>query len=125
VLRSVTLGVALSVLAAACALAEQPGPPGLYQFAVEVRNNSPRPVEFRVRHSTGGAWGDVIANAVAPTSVPPGISSVGFNLPPDNNWVIEIPGWGHLNALEVVGQPCSAVVFEFGLPDGGWRVGCD
>ena len=43
-LRSVTLGLALSVLAEACALVEPPIPAGTRAFQVDVRNLSDAPV---------------------------------------------------------------------------------
>ena len=103
-LRSVTLGVVLSVLASACALVEQPVPVGTYPMEAEVRNNTAQPVEFSVVRAVGGALpgGSEIAGAVQPESVPPGPSTttVIFYLPTDGEWLINIPGYGEIEGKD-------------------------
>ena len=86
-LRSVTLGVALPVIVAACALVEPPAPPGTYAVQMEVRNEWPKPVPFTVSFDDQPR-----ADAVRPPSVPGGPSStiVTFYLPVAGNWGIDI-----------------------------------
>ena len=64
-LRSVTLSVALSVLAAGCALDSPPA--GSVLFRVQIRNASMDRVELAVGSDTGD-----IPGAVQPASVAPG-----------------------------------------------------
>ena len=77
-LRSVTLGVALSILAAACALVEAPVPAGTFVLSGEVRNMRAVPVELEVRTPTGALPG-----AVQPASLPAGPSTtkVTYHVP--------------------------------------------
>ena len=83
-LRSVTLGLALSVLAAACALVEEPVPPGTFRLQGEVRNMRVRPVEIRVRTPAGA-----LPNAVQPASVPAHTTAdVTFHIPLAEDWTI-------------------------------------
>ena len=71
--RAVTLGFAISVLVAACALVEQPPPPGTRVIQAEVRNLSKQSLELLVRASpTEGA----LPGAVRPSSVPPGSAAL-------------------------------------------------
>jgi hypothetical protein len=123
-IRAVTIGFALSVLASACALIEPPPPLGTYVMQAEVRNNSPRAVEFTVRRAVGGALpgGDVIVGAVQPASAPPGMTRMSFNLPSDGNWLIEIPGWGEIEGKDFAGflaLECRPLLIEFEA-DGAW-----
>ena len=129
-LRSVTLSVAMSVLAAGCALAEPPVPAGTYPMEADVRNSSARPVEFSVVHALGGALpgSDVIAGAVQPASVPAGPSSTRmiFYLPTDGQWLIRIPEWGEIEGRDFGSfraQQCGPLVINFDR-DGGWGWGC-
>ena len=88
-LRSVTLGVALSILAAACALVEAPVPAGTFVLSGEVRNMRAVPVELEVRTPTGALPG-----AVQPASLPPGPSTanVTYHLPIAGEWWIAVNG---------------------------------
>lgn len=129
-LRSVTLGVALSILTAACALIEPPVPAGTYPMEAEVRNNSPRPVEFTVVRAVGGALpgANAIAGAVQPASVPAGPSSskVIFYLPIDGQWLIRIPDWGEIEGKDFGSfraQQCGPLVINLDA-NGGWGWGC-
>jgi hypothetical protein len=124
VLRSVIFGIALSVLAAACALTEPPPLIGTYRMEAHVRNNSAGPVEFSVRRAVGGALpgGDAIVGAVQPASAPPGITTLTFNLPSDGNWLIEIPGWGEIEGKDFSGflaLQCRPLLIEFEA-NGAW-----
>ena len=84
-LRSVTLSLALSVLAAACALVEEPVPPGTFRLQGEVRNMRARPVEIRVRTPAGA-----LPNAVQPASVPAHTTAdVTFYIPLAGDWTMD------------------------------------
>ena len=88
-LRSVTLGLVLSVLAAACALVEPPPPPGTVMFQVEVRNASRDRYELEVSTDAG-----VLPGAVQPASVAPGSSAaVTLSVPIDQTWELFASGW--------------------------------
>jgi hypothetical protein len=124
VLRSVTLGLALSVLAAACALVEPPAPPGTYMVQIEVRNEQPNPVRFAVY-----VRGQPLAAAVQPPSVPAGPSrtAVTFYLPIADDWDIAIDG-GDIGGITGQGvdptfrRECPLVIE---LPaTGDWQFGC-
>ena len=88
-LRSVTLGLALSFLAAACALVEAPAPAGTFMVHGEVRNLRPGPVELEVRTPAG-----VLPGAVQPASLPPGplTANVTYHLPIAGDWWIAVNG---------------------------------
>ena len=84
-LRSVTLGVAISVLAAACALVEPPVPPGTVTFEAEVRNASLRPARLAITTTT-----DSIPGVVRPDVLDPGqILKVSFQVPA-GEWSVSI-----------------------------------
>ena len=125
-LRSVTLSVALSGLAAACALVEPPLPAGTYPMEAEVRNSSALPVEFSVVRAVGGALpgGNEIAGAVQPASVPAGALSakVIFYLPTGGEWLINIPDWGEIEGKDFdsfLALQCRPLQIYFDA-DGGW-----
>ena len=88
-LRSVTLGLALSVLAAACALVEPPVPAGTFMLQGEVRNLRPGPVQLEVRTPAG-----VLPGAVQPASLPAGPTpaNVMYHLPITGDWWIAVNG---------------------------------
>ena len=81
-LRSVTLGLMLAVLAAACALVEEPVPPGTIPLQLQVRNER-GPVELALRTPSG-----VLAGAVRPATLPAKTTTnVTFYAPPGNWWI--------------------------------------
>jgi hypothetical protein len=88
-LRSVTLGLALSFLAAACALVEPPAPAGTFTVPGAVRNLRAQPAALEVRTPAG-----VLPGAVQPASVPGGPSQVNvlFHLPIAGEWWIAVNG---------------------------------
>jgi hypothetical protein len=122
VLRSVTLGVAFFVVAAACALVEPPAPPGTYMVQIEVRNERPNPMPFTV-YFGGQPRGD----AVQPPSVPAGPSrtAVTFYLPLANDWEIAIGDIGGITGQgfdPTFRRECPLVIE---LPaTGDWGFGC-
>ena len=88
-LRSVTLGIAMSVLAAACALVEPPMPADTFMVQGEVRNMRADPVKLEVRTPTG-----VLPGAVQPASLPagPSTANVTYHLPIASEWWIAVNG---------------------------------
>ena len=90
-LRCLALGLALSVLAAACALAEPP--PGTVRVEVEVHNRSHTPVEGLGIKVPGG----MLLHAVEPPSVPADSTTmVTLHVPLDDKWWIAVNGIGVL-----------------------------
>ena len=86
-LRSVTLGVVFSVLAAACALVEPPVPAGTVTVQGEVRNDR-GPVELEMTTPAG-----VVPGAVQPASLPAdSTTQVTFHLPTTGEWTITVNG---------------------------------
>ena len=87
-LRSVTLGIAMSVLAAACALVEPPPPPGTAMTVAQVTNSDPFEVELAVTTPSG-----VLPGAVQPSRLPArGTDDVTFYLPIAGEWTITVNG---------------------------------
>ena len=123
-LRAVTLMLAVSALSAACALVEQPPPPGTREFQAEVRNLSPRPLELLVQISpTEGA----LPGAVRPSSVPPESTAiVTFFVPVAGEWSILIDPRTTMLKDEVEGLMelgCTTIYIET-AGDGGYGSGC-
>ena len=89
VLRSVTLGVALSVLVAACELAEPPVPAGTTTVQGQVRNRTGHPVDINVKTPTGPLLG-----AVQPGSVSVGLTTdVTLHLPLGQEYALSAGGF--------------------------------
>ena len=83
-LRSVTLGLALSVVVTACALVEPPIPAGTFALQGEVRNAKAEPVQVEVRTSAGAVPG-----AVQPGFAPAhATTKVTFYIPLAGHWSI-------------------------------------
>lgn len=123
VLRSVSLGVALSLLTGACALVESPPPPGTYLVQAVVRNNSQLATEFTV--SLPG--GRVLQGAVQPSSVPagPSMTNMTIRLPLDGRWQIDIPQWGEIEGGDFGGFLALKCPLVIDLEaDGAWGWGC-
>lgn len=109
-LRSVTLGLAMSVLAIACALVETAPTARTVRLQVEVRNASTELVELVVRTDTSELPG-----AVQPASVAPGPSAdVLLSVPTDQAWTLivepfawSIESWAFEALLD---QGCGVVL---------------
>jgi len=87
-LRSVTLGVALSIMAAACALGDPPPPPGTRQFQVEVRNLRASPAQVTVTTPAGELPG-----AAQPALLPAGsVTDLTVQVPADGKWSVRFDG---------------------------------
>ena len=114
-LRSVTLGVLVSILAAACALVEPPPPPpGTRAIQVEVQNERGQ-AELSVLTPAGP-----IPGAVQPALVPAGSkTNVTIHLPVTEEWAIAVNGQAQdiLRRLDLR-QECSGVRISL-YADGG------
>jgi hypothetical protein len=122
VLRSVTLSVALCVLAAACALFEPPVPPGTVATHARVKNLENFPVELAVKMTTSG----VLLGAVSPASLPAnGTAQVTFYLPVSGDWWITVNESDMYGAADIreVGVGCGQLDMEVSA-DGHGGLGC-
>ena len=119
-LRSVTLGVALSILAAACALVEPPVPAGTRPFQAQVRNPRPVPAELTITTPAG-----VLPGAVQwPASVPAFSEAiVTFHVPIRGEWAFAVNGDDQLGWEELTPNigVCSLV---FVMGDGNSSFSC-
>ena len=120
-LRSVTIGVALSVLAAACALVEQPPPAGTVMVQAEVRNDR-GPVELTVVTPPG----NVLPGAVQPSSLPAGTTTdVTFFVPTGGQWWIAVNGLNEIDGTEFRRHMRVGCQIEIDLqPEGEFAYGC-
>src|SRR5262245_61589486 len=118
----------MSVLLSACALIEAPPPTGSHAVEAEVVNEAARPVDLSVRLPTVGGTGTVLPGAVQPATVPPGPSTtkVTFYLPLDGQWLIDIPGYGQIDAKDTGLFRVDGCSFNIDVgADGGWGfAGC-
>jgi len=92
VLRSVTLGVALTVLAAACGLVEEPPPPstGPGPFQVQIWNTRADPVELTITTPEDMA---VVGGVVRPALLPAlSETTVTFHVPIRGEWALAVNG---------------------------------
>lgn len=120
-LQSVTIGVVLSVLAAACALVEQPPPAGTVMVQAEVRNER-GPVELTVVTPPG----NVLAGAVHPASLPTGSTTdVTFHVPVGGQWWIAVNGVNEIDGREFRKHMRVGCQIEIDLqPAGEFGYGC-
>ena len=126
-LRAVTLGVALSVLAAACALTTPPPPAGTIPIHVEVHNMMARPAELAVRPQAGAIPGAALPGAVQPPSLPAGSTTdVTFWVPTAGRWWIFLQDSDVVisgeEIGELVGVGCT-IFIEFSA-DASSQFGC-
>ena len=124
VLRSVTLGLALLVLATACALVEQPVPPGTIPLQVQVRNDR-GPVELTVMTPSGDLPGAVLPGAARPAALAArSTTEVTFHVPPGDWWIAANGSpdiWGG-DFSDAIRMGC-ALGIEL-TADGGYGYGC-
>ena len=120
-LRSVTIGVALSVLAAACALVEQPPPPGTVMVQAEVHN-----ARGLVKLTVVTPPGSVLPGAVQPAYVPAGsTTNVTFYVPTSGQWWIAVNGTDDIDGADFSKHLRQGCRIEIDLmADGGWGYGC-
>jgi hypothetical protein len=94
------LGIATAGLAAACALAELPPPPGTVPVQLEVSNKSPRPVGLSVE-----VQGRPLPNSAQPPSLPPNTAQdVTFYVPFGADWNLSVGGQYALGSPELRGR---------------------
>ena len=120
-LRSVILGIALSVVATACALVEPP-PPGTVPIPVRVTNNSDQGHVVSVIGRTSLP----IAAAVQPTGAVPAHSTVSMTIhaPLPGEWEIFISDWGPIPSDAVI-RTDRCPVFDIVLDaNGAGSYGC-
>ena len=125
-LRSVTLGLAMSVLLAACALVEPPLPPvapGTFTVQGEVRNMSAKPVPLAVFRGAA-----VLPGAVEPVSAPAHTATnVTFYVPLTEDASILVDSRLTITSSEVrpnnLGQGCTFLIDV--AADEGITYGCD
>jgi hypothetical protein len=123
-LRSVTLSVALAVLAAACALVEPPAPPppaGTVPLQVQVQNMRREPAKLTVRTPEGD-----LAGAVQPATVPADSTIDVTIYAPPGTWSFRING----SSFDILGNDLPGVIRNGCSPligleaDGEYSVGC-
>jgi hypothetical protein len=110
VLRSVTVGLALAILAAACALVEEPVPPNTIPVQVQVRNERAGPVKLTVMTPNGVLPGAVLPGAVRPASVPAhSTTDVTFYVPSGEWWIAsnDSPDIIGSDLSEAIGTGCA------------------
>jgi hypothetical protein len=96
-LWSVTLGVAMSVVAAACALVEPPPPTDTRPFQAQVQNPHPNPAGLTITTPAG-----VLPGAVRPASVPAFSETiVTFHVPISGEWAFAVNGDDQLGFQEL------------------------
>ena len=119
-LRSVTLGLALSVLSVGCALVEAPPPPGTRKVDARVENTAAVPVELAVTTPTG-----VLQGAVQPTSLQArAVGNVTFYLPPGEDWWITVNGVEMVPGSDAIDDiQCPGLFMEVN-PNGGGGIVC-
>ena len=119
-LPAVMLGIAMSVLAAACALVD-PEPPGTQPVPLTVNNETGAPVDVRITTLTGD-----VAGSAMPTTVPPGVNRlpVTINVPVSAEWILEL-GDTHIPGAELDDYSARGCVIGVDLlDDGGYAFGC-
>ena len=122
--RSVTLGLALSVLVAACALFSEPIPAGTVAVQVVVANNSGQERVVSVVSGTDPT-SDAIPGAVQPSGAFPANSEANVTLyvPVSGAWAISIPGWGTIPSTDVPRTGCRYAL-DIGADAGFGGLGC-
>ena len=109
-LRSVTLGLVLSLLVEACALVDEPVPPGTTALQVQVRNERAGPVKLTVMTPNGDLPGAVLPGAVRPASVPAhSTTNVTFYVPSGEWWIAsnDSPDIIGSDFSDAIGTGCS------------------
>ena len=121
-LRSVTLSLALAVLAAACALVTPAPPANTRMIQAHVRNTTTRPVELTVTTPAG-----VLPGAVQPTSTVPAGTTTELILyvPLGGNWAVATNGNDTFTNTDVELDPeLRGCRLNLRLLDEGLTLGC-
>jgi hypothetical protein len=123
VLRNVTLGVALSVLTAACAVFTEPVPAGTVPVNARITNNSGQEMPVSVVLPTG----ESLPGAILPTSSIPAFSTMELTvyLPVGGDWRLKIGDWGEILKEDIARdlQRGCRIVVEANA-DGSGMYGC-
>lgn len=107
----------MSLLAAACALVEEPVPAGTRPIAARVRNGASQPAQISVTVPTG-----VLPDAVRPAVVAPGTTvDVTIHLPTSGEWAIVFNNDGDFDSTRpgiasLIREGCPLFEFEI-VPD--------
>ena len=126
-LRSVTLGLTLFILAAACALVEPPPPAGTRPIQVQIENRRPGPVQLTIASHAVVLEGaaDELTGVAQPASVPAGsTTNVTFHVPINRDWWIGFngePGPGSEDLGPDIGTCTMGVLLT---ANGGLSMGC-
>ena len=123
--RSIPLRLALSILAAACALVAPPSPTARIVEA-EVRNEMERPVMFTVRQSLDEEAGAALPGAIQPTSMPAASTTdVTFHVPAAGPWWLFVGESNTFNGADIdmlVERGCT-ILIEVSA-DGSFHLDC-
>ena len=118
--RAVVLGIAMSVLGAACALVE-PAAPATSPVQISVSNNTGAPVDSRVTMLTG----DLVGSAV-PAAVPNGAlrTPVTIHVPVSREWILQLGG-REIPGADLDDYSAQGCMVGIDLhDDGGYSFGC-
>lgn len=121
-LRAVALGIALFLLAAACALVEPPAPPaGTRPVQARVDNRRPDPVEITVRTPAG-----VLSGAAQPTSRVEAFSTTDLTLyvPIEGQWTIARNGNEMIRSVDLNPKLDEGCIVHISLRPNGWGWDC-
>ena len=109
-MRRLALGIAVSVLAAACALVDPLPPPGTILVQLEVHNGATRPADLGI---TSGA-NRPVPDAVQPPSLPPGATAdVRFYVPMTSDWTITVNNQDLILSSDLRGR--SGAIEDIGI----------
>jgi hypothetical protein len=120
--RAAVIGLAMTILAAACALVGPNPPPNTTPFKVEVRNNTQQPIDLVVASTSTGAP----VGLADPAAIPPLASAnVTIWVPRGDGWTILANGSrvvppGDLAAF--LGPGCNA---HIAVEPDGYASGCE
>ena len=125
-LRAGALGVALAVLAAACALAEPPPPAGTRVVRAQVESEWPQPITPVVNTAAGAMQGAVQPATLQPRST----TMVSFYVPITGEWSITFNPGVEINGIDIDRNSnrgpkggCTIPSIIIG-DDGGYGQGC-
>ena len=119
--RAFLLGIAVSLLTAACALLPAE-PPGTRPLQLSVRNNTGAPVDIRVVMAGGTAAG----SAVPPTVPIGGLGTpVTIYVPLSGDWMLEVGDQATLTSVDFDDYAAQGCTFGIELEgDGSYSFGC-
>ena len=120
-LRAVVLGIAMLVLAQACALLPPPQPANTRPIAITMRNHTGHPLEARI---TTPSTGEIPGSEVPPV-VPAGVLDVPVTLhvPAVGDWNLEVGSGALIPSAEFENYPGCALGMELSGDD-SYSFGC-